>query len=317
MIRTENLTKRYKNVVALDGLNLTVGAGEIFGYIGPNGAGKTTTIRILCGLLQPTSGAAEVAGVDVVKNPAAAKAVVGYAPDAYGPYPGMRVWEYLDFFGAAHGLPVTVRRTRLDDVLAITGIAEMKDYLMDGLSRGMLQRVGIARTLVHDPQVLLLDEPTSGLDPRARIEMRELLKKLKGLGKTILVSSHILPELATTCDRIGILELGRLLVCDRMEEVLRKVEQRELLEIEVLANAPAVADLLRQSYPATKIEVRETVGNLLRVAFAGDDAEIAGLLQKVVGAGHAVRAFREVPLDLEKIYLKVTAEAAAGQRRVN
>ena len=171
-----------------------------------------TTIRILCGLMKPTSGQATVAGVDVVKHPEKAKAVVGYQPDIFGVYRGMRVWEYLDFFGAAYRMPAQRRKSRVEEVLQITGTDVMHDYYVDSLSRGMQQRVGIARALVHDPQVLLLDEPTSGLDPRARIEMRQLLRKLKEMGKTILVSSHILPELATICDRIGIIEQARLLL---------------------------------------------------------------------------------------------------------
>ena len=213
MIRTENLTKKYENFLALDNLNLTIAEKEIFGYIGPNGAGKTTTIRILAGMMSPTSGKAEVGGIDVVANPRRAKEVVGYAPDAVGVYRGMRVWEYLDFFAAAHRIPKAKRQSRVDDVLKITGADEMKDYFVDSLSHGMRQRVGIARTLIHDPKVIFLDEPTNGLDPRARIEMRNLLKSLQQLGKTILVSSHILPELATTCDRIGIIEQGKMLIC--------------------------------------------------------------------------------------------------------
>ena len=194
MIATQELTKKYQDVLALDHLNLVVEAGEIFGYIGPNGAGKTTTIRILSGLMRPTSGEATVAGVDVVRHPQEAKKVVGYMPDVFGVYQGMRVWEYLDFFGAAYRLPRVERKARIEEVLAITGTDVMRDYFVDSLSRGMQQRVGIARAMIHNPQVLFLDEPTSGLDPRARIEMRQLLRRLKEMGKTILVSSHILPD---------------------------------------------------------------------------------------------------------------------------
>ena len=317
MISTRDLTKKYQDVLALDQLNLAIGAGEIFGYIGPNGAGKTTTIRILSGLMRPTSGEATVAGVDVVRHPQEAKKVVGYMPDTFGVYQGLRVWEYLDFFGAAYRLSRAVRRQRIEEVLAITGTDAMRDYFVDSLSRGMQQRVGIARAMIHNPEVLFLDEPTSGLDPRARIEMRELLRRLKGMGKTILVSSHILPELASICDRIGILEQARLLACDRMEAVLKQVEQRRLIDIELLHNAAAAADLLTAQFPAPKLEVKETLGRLLRLSFEGEDAEIAGLLGFLVQQGQPVLWYREVPLDLEHVYMKVTTEAKAGQRRTD
>lgn len=315
MIETHDLTKRYHDVLALDRLNLRVEAREIFGYIGPNGAGKTTTIRILCGLLKPTRGKAIVAGVDVVRHPEKAKLVVGYQPDVFGVYRGMRVWEYLDFFAAAYGIPAKRRRARVEEVLTIAGAELMHDYYVDSLSRGMQQRVGIARALVHDPQVLLLDEPTSGLDPRARIEMRQLLRRLKDMGKTILVSSHILPELATICDRIGILEQARLLLCDRMEKVLKQVEQRRVVEIEFLDNAEKAAAALREAYPPEKLEVREIIGRMVRLSFEGEEIEIAKMLKSLIQGGYPVLWYREEPLDLEHVYLKVTAAAAAGTRR--
>ncbi len=315
MIVTEALTKSYGDVLALDDLSLDIGEGEIFGYIGPTGAGKSTTIRILSGLLRPTSGSARVADVDVVRHPQEAKRVVGYMPDIFGVYHGMRVWEYLDFFGAAYRMPRAVRRARIDEVLHITGTDEMRDYFVDSLSRGMQQRVGIARALIHDPKVLFLDEPTSGLDPRARIEMRQLLKHLKELGKTVLVSSHILPELASVCDRIGILEQSRLLLCDRMEAVLRQVELRRLIEIEVLDDPAGAGAALAAQFPAPKLVVTETVGRMLRLSFAGEDAEIAGLLAFLIQQGIGVLWYREVPMDLEHIYMKITTQAKAGKRR--
>ena len=315
MIVTAALTKSYGDILALDDLNLDIGEGEIFGYIGPNGAGKSTTIRSLSGLLRPTSGTAHVADVDVVRHPQEAKRVVGYMPDIFGVYHGMRVWEYLDFFGAAYRMPRATRRTRIDEVLHITGTDEMRDYFVDSLSRGMQQRIGIARALIHDPKVLFLDEPTSGLDPRARIEMRRLLKHLKELGKTVLVSSHILPELASVCDRIGILEQSRLLLCDSMEAVLRQVELRSLIELEVLADPERAGELLAAQFPAPKLEVTEIVGNLLRLSFAGEDVEIAGLLTFLIQQEVGVLWYREVPLDLEHIYMKVTTQAKAGKRR--
>ncbi len=317
MIRTENLSKKYKNILALDRLNLTIGAKEIFGYIGPNGAGKTTTIRILCGLMRPSDGKATIADVDVVANPQRAKELVGYMPEQFGVYSGMRVWEYLDFFGAAYRMGARQRKQRVDEVMGVTGTDEMRDYFMESLSRGMQQRVGIARGLIHDPKVLILDEPTSGLDPRARIEIRQLLKRLKDMGKTILVSSHILPELATVCDRIGILEQGRLLLCDTMEHVLQQVESRQILEIEILGDSGEAAKFLKSHYPATQLEVREVVGRLLRLSFEGDEKAVAGLVGALVENKYGVLSCREELLDLEKVYLRVTEQAKAGKRRVD
>ncbi len=315
MIAIQDLTKRYRQVVALDRLSLSIGAGEIFGYIGPNGAGKTTTIRILAGLLRPTSGRADVAGRDIARHPRRARDVVGYLPDGFGVYAGMRVWEYLDFFGAAYRLPRKRRAVRVEEVMALTGTELMRDYFVDSLSRGMLQRVGLAKTLVHDPQVLLLDEPTSGLDPRARIEFRELLKKLRTLGKTMIVSSHILPELASVCDQVGILERGRLLVCGSVADVMKTVQPERVVDLQVLGDAGAVAAFLRER-PGGHVSLRDTVGRMVRFGFGGDDEALADLLADLVRAGHRVLWQSEAALDLEQIYLRVTEAARAGLRRV-
>lgn len=315
MIETKDLTKRYRGVLALDRLNLRIGRGEIFGYIGPNGAGKTTTIRILSGLLKATSGQAVIGDVDVTARPRKAKDVVGYLPELFGVYDGMRVWEYLDFFGAAYRLPRKKRAARLEAVMALTGVETMRDYFVDTLSRGMKQRVGIAKTLIHDPEVLFLDEPTSGLDPRARIEIRELLKKLKELGKTILVSSHILPELASVCDRIGILEQGKLLACDSVERVLKQVQPHRIIDIEVLDDPERAADFLRQRYARETLHVENIMGRLVRISFQGGDRQAAELLQGLIAEGIRVLWHTEVTMDLEEIYLSVTRAASAGARR--
>jgi ABC-2 type transport system ATP-binding protein len=211
MIETKQLRKQYGSVVALTDLDLKVEKGVIFGYVGPNGAGKTTTIRILCGLMAPTAGSVHIAGVDVVHRPEQVRSIVGYMPDYLTPYEGMRVWEYLDFFGAAYRIPRKERRNRVEAVLELTGAGAMRDYYVETLSHGMRQRLGVARALVHDPDVLILDEPTNGLDPRARVEMRQLFTRLKDLGKTTLISSHILPELASVCDIVGFMDQGNRL----------------------------------------------------------------------------------------------------------
>ncbi len=316
MIETRDLTKRYRSVLALDRLNLKIGEGEIFGFIGPNGAGKTTTIRILSGLLRPTSGRASVAGVDVARHPRQARLLVGYLPDGFGVYAGMRVWEYLDFFGAAYRIPRRLRSARIDEALALAGAEAMRDYFVDSLSRGMLQRVGLAKMLIHNPSVMLLDEPTSGLDPRARIEIRELLKRLRSAKKTLIVSSHILPELATVCDQIGIIERGRLLVCGSVGDVMRTVHQERFIDIEVLGDPAAAAETLRALRPGGVLKVREIVGRQIRIGYSAGDAEIARLLADLVRAGVRVVWQSEPAPDLEQIYMTVTDAARAGERRV-
>src|SRR3954471_21463978 len=236
ILQTEALTKVYGSHTALDQLNLTVHRGEVFGYIGPNGAGKTTTFRILAGLLDPTSGKAVIAGKDVTGNKDLIKQVVGYLPDNFGVYPTLRVWEYLDFFAAAYRIAKKQRKERIDYCLNIANATEFRDKLMGALSRGMKQRVGIAKTLLHDPQVLILDEPAATIDPRARVQMRRLLRELADLGKAVLVSSHILPELADVCDTVGILAAGKMVAKGPVQEMLRNVRQKRLMEVQVLGD---------------------------------------------------------------------------------
>src|SRR4051795_8039499 len=236
ILQTESLTKTYGAHTALDHLDLTVHRGEVFGYIGPNGAGKTTTFRILAGLLDPTSGRAIIDGKDVTGNKDLIKQVVGYLPDNFGVYPTLRVWEYLDFFAAAYRIPKKARAERIEYCLKIANSLEFRDKLVGALSRGMKQRVGIAKTLLHDPQVIILDEPAATIDPRARVQMRQLLRELADLGKAVLVSSHILPELADVCDTVGILKAGKLVVAAPVHEVLRTVRQKQLIEVQVFGD---------------------------------------------------------------------------------
>src|SRR5919206_511038 len=233
LVEIENLRKEYKNLVAVRGLSLTLDAGDIFGFIGPNGAGKTTTIKMLATLLAPTSGTARVDGIDVREDPEAVRGRIGYMPDAFGVYDDFKVWEYLDFFAAAYRIPRCDRAALIDDVLELTTLTVKKDAYVEELSRGMKQRLCLAKTLIHDPKVLLLDEPASGLDPRARIEIKELLKELKAMGKTIIVSSHILPELADFCTSVGIIERGELIVAGPIDAVMREVTGGRVLEIRV------------------------------------------------------------------------------------
>ncbi|MCX7935277.1 MAG: ABC transporter ATP-binding protein [Planctomycetota bacterium] len=318
MIETRNLTKRYdNNFVALRNLNLTCEAGEVFGYIGPNGAGKTTTIRILCGLLLPSDGTALVDGIDVARNPGAIRRITGYMPDAFGVYEEMRVWEYLDFFGACFKIPRRQRKKRIDEVLAITRSEAMRDYFVDTLSRGMRQRIGIAKTLMHDPKVLFLDEPANGLDPRARIDMRALIRDLAALGKTVLVSSHILPELASICDRVGIIERGVMLAQGTVEEIMRKVQPNRLVNMQFLGDSQTVLALAQGLERAGYIQKPEIMGDILQFEVGGRDEEIAKILRFFIAKKVNVVWFREEQADLEKAFLKVTdGAAAAGARAV-
>jgi ABC-2 type transport system ATP-binding protein len=231
MIQIKDLTKTYRDLTAVRGLNLTIEKGDVFGFIGPNGAGKTTTIKVLATLLEPTTGAAYVDGVDVVRNPLEVRRLIGYMPDFFGVYDDVKVWEYLDFFAAAYKIPVNKRKGIIDDVLELTDLTGKREAYVESLSRGMKQRLCLSKTLVHDPKVLLLDEPASGLDPRARIEFRALLKELQAMGKTIFVSSHILPELADFCNVVGIMERGQLIVSGRVNDIVQKLEGAIVLDV--------------------------------------------------------------------------------------
>jgi ABC-2 type transport system ATP-binding protein len=304
ILKTQGLSKTYGTHTALDSLNLTVHRGEVFGYIGPNGAGKTTTFRILAGLLDPTSGKAVIADKDVTGDKDAIKQVVGYLPDNFGVYPTLRVWEYLDFFAAAYRIPRRQRKDRIDQCLAIANASEFRDKLMGALSRGMKQRVGIAKTLLHDPQVIILDEPAATIDPRARVQMRQLLRELADLGKAVLVSSHILPELADVCDTVGILTAGKLAVCGPVQEILRTVRQHRLVEVRVLTDKHQAKTVLA-SAPGEWKSVGDANG-VLRYEVQADERQLAEGLQLLLKRGVTVVSYAEVPADLEDVFMSLT-----------
>ncbi len=306
IVRCEGLTKVYDELVALEGLDLAIPAGHIFGYIGHNGAGKTTTIRILAGLLTASSGKASICGVDVATARLHIKSLVGYMPDSFGVYDQMRVWEYLDFFGAAFKIGRRKRRERIDFVLDITEGEYMRDRFVDQLSHGMKQRVGIARTLMHDPKVLLLDEPANGLDPQARVQMRQLLRKLADAGKTLIVSSHILPELAQVCDSVGIIHQGRLKASGPIHAVLSQLQRDRLMELKTLSPARAAREALAAAGGVSEIDASEEAGGLVRFRFSGDDAQLAALLGSLVQAGTKVITLREIPLSLEDAFMALS-----------
>ena len=309
IIEIQNLTKRYNGLTALDDLTLSVEEGAVVGFIGPNGAGKTTTMRILTTLLKPTSGRAWVAGHEVTENPQAVRRAIGYMPDFFGVYEDMKVWEYLDFFAACYDIPAVERTGMIDDLLALVDLGHKKDTFVDELSRGMKQRLCLARTLTHDPQVLILDEPASGLDPRARIEMRELLRELKNMGKTIFFSSHILSEVADICTSIAILEAGQLVAFGDMEDMKRQLRAHRLIEVRVIGPLQPLQEFLLQQ-PAIGAVLTAPDADLphdvLRFDFAGDDQALHTLLANMITTGIPVVSFTEETGDLEDVFLHAT-----------
>lgn len=305
VVELQHLTKRYGEFTALDDFSLSISAGQILGLIGPNGAGKTTAIRILVGLSRPTSGTARIAGADCVADARQIKQLVGYMPDKFGSYDNMRVHEYLDFFGAAFGIRPRRRTERLREVMEITGTTGMKDKYVESLSHGMAQRVGIARTLIHDPRVLILDEPANGLDPQARIEMRDLLLRLAAMGKTLLVTSHILPELARICSRMAIITHGKLRAYGTVEEIGRQVSRKRTVEVQLLDSEQVsrTADLVRNAVEP-EAEVTAAVAEAaVRFRTVQSEAELGELLTKLIQGGIRVAQYREVQTDLEEAFM--------------
>lgn len=310
VIEISNLTKRYGEFVALDNLSLSLNRGQILGFIGPNGAGKTTTIRILVGLSKPTSGKARIAGADCVADARKVRQLVGYMPDKFGSYDNMRVLEYLDFFGAAYGIGRKQRQLRVAEVLDITNATWMKDRYVESLSHGMQQRVGIARTLLHNPEVLILDEPANGLDPQARIEMREILLKLADQGRTLIVTSHILPELSRICDQVAIVAKGQLRAFGTLSEVTSQLTQRRTFEVQCLKRdqLAAVESLIREHLGSDDDVTTSEAEDIVRFRTAAADEALADLLKTIVSSGSAVAQFREVVGDLEEAFISATRE---------
>ncbi len=308
VLRLENLTKRYGTFTALDGVSLSLKAGQILGLIGPNGAGKTTTIKILVGLIKPTSGSATIAGVDCVSDSEQIKRLVGYMPDKFGSYDNMRVREYLDFFGAAFSIPTGIRAKRIAEVMDMTGTTYMKDRFVESLSHGMQQRVGLTRTLLHDPKVLILDEPVNGLDPQARIEMRDLLIELARQGKTLVVTSHILPELARICQQVAIVTHGKLRAFGTVEEIGRQVSQKRTIEVQLLSSeeVAGTANVIRK-YLEPAAEVTEAITEaVVRFRTAKSERELGILLKQLIQSDANVTQFREVQTDLEEAFISFT-----------
>ena len=303
MIRTTDLTKRYGSTEALKGIDLHVEEGDLFGFIGPNGAGKTTTIRILTTLLEPTEGEATVNGFSVWRQKDQIRSILGYMPDDFGVYRDMTVSEYLHFFAAAYGIPSRDRKSLVGGLLELTDLTYKEHALVDTLSRGMQQRLGLARTLVHDPKVLVLDEPASGLDPRARIEIREILKELRSMGKTILLSSHILSELSEVCNRIAILEQGELVAQGRLDDIMDQV--RDATEVELRTTDDKRACVVLRELPAVDQAVMDEEARLINVKLASP-LDLADLASHLHSRDVHLRFMSQREPTLEEVFMKLT-----------
>jgi ABC-2 type transport system ATP-binding protein len=302
-VQTFGLTRLYGPMTALSNLDLTVNQGDLFGFIGSNGAGKTTTLRILATFLAPSAGRAVILGHDVVKDADAVRHVIGYMPDFFGVYKDMEVTEYLDFFGACYRIPSAQREKTVNDVLELVGLTEKKGALIGALSRGMQQRLGLARVLIHDPQLLLLDEPASGLDPRARIEMMEILRELQRLGKTIIISSHILSELESICNRVAIIEKGRLIYAGPVQGVRDQMSSGRVVWVRVTSDREEAMALLRARPEVTEITA---IDHELKITLASHDTDHSIIADTLVRGGAKLTELREDEIGLEEVFLRVT-----------
>jgi len=304
MIEITDFGKSYGDFVAVERLNLNIDAGEMFGFIGPNGAGKSTTIRFLATLLKASHGEGTVNGHSVTQDPMNVRRSVGYMPDTFGVYDGMKVWEFLDFFAVAYGIPRTKRKQVISDVLELLDLTHKRDDFVNGLSRGMKQRLCLAKTLVHDPPVLILDEPASGLDPRARLEMKALLKELRRMGKTILISSHILTELADCCTSIGIIERGQLLMHGPIEDVYRRIRGNRIVQVKFNEGMEAGLSIIRSSPYVRDVQVDPM---MVTAELETDDLGVAEVLQHLNrDESVKVRSFAEKDPTLEDVFMMVT-----------
>ncbi len=308
MIELIDFTKRYGELVAVDHLNLKIEPGEMFGFIGPNGAGKSTSIRFLATLLKATSGEGIVNGFSVNRQPLDVRRSIGYMPDSFGVYDGMKVWEFLDFFAVAYQIPRAARKQVIGDVLELLDLTGKRNAFVNSLSRGMKQRLCLAKTLVHDPPVLILDEPASGLDPRARVEVKALLKELRRMGKTILISSHILTELADCCTSIGIIERGRLLMYGPIDEVYRRIRGNRTIVIKFIDKQEVGVSIIRSLAETREVQVENSK---VTAELEADDDQISALMQRLVAEGVRMYSFADKEPTLEDVFMLVTKGVVA------
>ena len=309
MLTIENLTKQYGKFLALDHLNLHIDKGEIYGFVGPNGAGKTTTTRIVCGLLKATGGSVIVDGIDAIRQPDDIKRKVGYVPDFFGVYDNLKVMEYMEFYGSMYGMERREIADISEGLLELVNLSDKKDAFVDALSRGMKQRLCVARALIHNPDLLVLDEPNSGLDPRARFEMKEVLKNLRSMGKTILISSHILPELSELCTSVGIMEHGRLVTSGKVDEIIDASQGNQPIHMKVVY---AETEEPLDQYVATVLKEQPFVEKVsftddeVLIHFRGDDLEAARLLNKLFDHHIMVSHYYREKENLESLFLEIT-----------
>lgn len=303
MLKIEGLKKMYGRVAALDGLTMHVREGALYGFVGPNGAGKTTTIKILTGLLLPDGGSVTVDGADVIKEPDKVTEKIGYVPDFFGVYDNLKVSEYMELFAACYGLYGLNARRRVETLLDQVGLGEKEEYYVDGLSRGMKQRLCLARALIHNPSILIMDEPTSGLDPRTRYEFKEILKELREQEKTVVISSHILSELSEICTDIGVVEQGKMVLEGSMDDILSQINVRSPLMISVYRNREKALAILKDNPYAETITIRQ---NDIMVGFTGDREEEAVLLQQLIQAGVMICGFMRERGNLESVFMQIT-----------
>ncbi len=305
MLEINNLIKQYGKFKAVDDLNLSIEPGTVFGFVGPNGAGKTTTMKIMSGLLTASSGSVFINGIDVTKSPEKLREKIGYMPDFFGVYDNLKVDEYMDFYAGTYYIPYDRRKDIIDNLLELVDLTDKKQSYVDSLSRGMKQRLCLARSLVHDPDILILDEPASGLDPRARIEMKEVLKQLKTLGKTIIISSHILPELAEMCSQIGIINKGKLVVQGAINDIMRDLSKKRIIYIKCIDKTAELVRILSE-----KAEVDGLVENTedVEFGFSGDDSALSQLIKEVVNKDIPITFVREKQGNLEDVFMQLTKE---------
>lgn len=309
MLKITNLVKRYGRFTAVDNLSMEISEGQIFGFVGANGAGKTTTMRIIAGLLQPTSGEILVDGEDILSSPRKVKKKIGYMPDFFGVYDDLKVDEYMNFYAGIYGIPYRERKGITDQLLELVDLSHKRDAYVDSLSRGMKQRLCLARSLIHDPKLLILDEPASGLDPRARVEMKNILRELKNMGKTILISSHILSELAQMCTVIGIIDRGRMSACGTVEEISDKMTRTGRLKIKVRDKLEQAVKLLQEQPSIGEIAIN---GDIVEADTGADEQELSVILKRLVTQDIPVVSFARTGGSLESVFMKLTEGSEAN-----
>ena len=310
MIEIRGLTKKYGSFYALQNLDLTIEDGSVFGFVGANGAGKSTTFSILATLLQPTAGDAFINGLSVTKNAHEVRKQIGYMPDFFGVYDQLKANEYLDFYGASYGLKPKEREVLIPKLLELVNLENKRYEYVDLLSRGMKQRLCLARSLIHDPKILILDEPASGLDPRARVEMRDILKRLKEMGKTILISSHILPELAEMCDSIGVIDSGKLIAQGSVQAIQAQLQSEKVIKVRTAGETKMLVPFLENDPFVSQI-VEQPEKNTVQFLYRGTDEDQAALLQRVVAQNMPILSFAEEETDLEDVFMEITKGADA------